>query len=520
MNSGMTTSAPIPDRNEILLIEDEVAHAFLIQNALNALPYSINHLTSIGEAQRYLIKDTPLLILSDLNLSDAKGVETVRQIHKFCPKVPIIVLTASTLLKDAVEAMRAGAEDFVVKSFDDNFADVLKMSILRCLERLETLRITAQLEHERECLQQAINYGHDGLAVIGEAGKCNYTNSSFREFTERTGLNAQNLLVLEGLNVKNRNYIAQKIKSALVENTKSGVIKIELEPLNGQDEAYELSLSAIGLPQKDERVFLDENDSILRIAWVRDISELKQRERFQRETLSATTHDLKGPLGAISLSVELLQRITDPVKNSEIIVRIGALAKTCQNLIDEFLSASSIKAGTLIVKRELTDVVALINEAIAGNLPLADNRKIALLLDNSITDCHWLLDRLAFLRILNNLISNGIKYTDSGGKVTISIAVITDNDSDNDNEQNQLLQVKIADTGKGVSPSRITKIFEPYARLARDSKNEGHGLGLFVTKSLVSAHSGTITVESIIGFGSTFIVSIPQHSSASKIKRV
>jgi signal transduction histidine kinase/CheY-like chemotaxis protein len=456
----------------------------------------------MGQAEEEMLKMVPTLILSDLNLGDARGVETVERLRICSPSVPIIVLTASTLLRDAVEAMRAGAEDFVVKSFDEHFAEVLRISVLRSIDRAKSRMLAAQLEREQECLQRAIEYGSDGLAVLGRGGDCHYKNSSFDSFAERCGINTSNILDSSRLKVKNQSSVVDQLREGLVRNVHHGVINLEVEPVGGQDEAYMVSISVAPLvsdgPLSGSGQQLSD-DGLVRVAWVRDISELKRRESFQRDTLSATTHDLKGPLGAISLSVELLHRITDPKKQEEIRVRIGALAKSCQNLIDEFLSASSIRAGALIVKRDPTDIALLLEEVVRGMAPVADAKKISLTVESVEDGCEWSLDRLAFVRILNNLISNGIKYSNNGGHVNVSAKILSDN----------MLQFRVKDNGKGVDPSRVARIFEPYARLARDSRQEGHGLGLFVTKSLVSAHGGTIFVESTLGVGSTFMVTIP-----------
>jgi signal transduction histidine kinase len=486
----------------LLLVEDELAHAFLIKSALEPLNVAVIHSVSMGQAEEELRKIVPTLILSDLNLGDARGVETVERLRSCSPRVPIIVLTASTLLRDAVEAMRAGAEDFVVKSFDEHFADVLRISVLRSIDRAQARMLAARLEREQECLRRAIEYGSDGLAVLSRDGDCHYKNSSFDSFAERCGINTSDILDSSRLKVKNQSSVVEQLGEGLSRTVHHGVINLEVEPIDGQDEAYMVSISVAPLASNEPSPGSDgqlSDDGLLRIAWVRDISDLKRRESFQRDTLSATTHDLKGPLGAISLSVELLQRITDPKKQEEIRVRIGALAKNCQNLIDEFLSASSIRAGALIVKRETTDIALLLDEVVRGMEPVAEAKKIALTVDSVEDGCEWPLDRLAFVRILNNLISNGIKYSNIGGHVSVSARILSDN----------MFQCRVKDNGKGVDPGRVARIFEPYARLARDSKQEGHGLGLFVTKSLVSAHSGTISVESTLGVGSTFTVTIP-----------
>lgn len=481
---------------KILLVEDEQAHAFLIKSALSDGPYEITHVARIGDALESLVDDKANLILSDLNLDDAKGVETVVRLREVAAGTPIVVLTASTSLHDAVEAMRAGAEDFVIKEFDENFSQVLRFSVDRALDRRWAEEEQQRLKREREWLERAIEYGHDGLAVVKD-GFCTYSNSAFRHFSDICGFSLNPLGEVDGAKVKQAARLEKMLLEALGPERREGVASLEVVPTMGEaDETYGLTISA---PSSDVSGSDSLSSSSIRIIWVRDISEQKRRERFQRDMLSAASHDLKGPLSAISLSSDLLGQVESDAKKEEIRLRIASLAKSCQNLVEELLSADSLRAGALVVRLDRVMVKALVVQVLDEFQPVARSRQITLKFrDEARDDICWSLDSLAFVRILSNLVSNGIKYSSKGGFVEVGIEVQEDH-----------LQVAVRDSGKGIDPLRVSKIFERYGRLERDLKESGHGLGLFVTKGLVSAHGGSISVDSVVGEGSCFTLLFP-----------
>lgn len=481
---------------KILLVEDEQAHAFLIKSALSDGPYELTHVARIGEALESLMDDMAHLILSDLNLDDAKGVETVVRLRKVAAGTPIVVLTASTSLHDAVEAMRAGAEDFVIKEFDENFSQVLRFSVDRALDRRWAEEEQQRLKREREWLERAIEYSHDGLAVVKD-GVCTYSNSAFRNFSGVCGLSLTPFGEVDGSKVKQASRLEKMLFEALSQERREGVSSIEVVPTMGEaDETYGLTISS---PPLDFAGSEPETSNSIRIVWVRDISEQKRRERFQRDMLSAASHDLKGPLSAISLSSDLLGQVQSDTKKEEIRLRIASLAKSCQNLVEELLSADSLRAGALVVRLDSVLVKSLVLQVLDEFQPVAKSRQITLQLrDKECEDIRWSLDSLAFVRILSNLVSNGIKYSSKGGMVEVGIDI-----------QDDHLHVAVRDSGKGIDPSRVSKIFQRYSRLERDLKESGHGLGLFVTKGLVSAHGGSISVDSVVGEGSCFTVMFP-----------
>jgi len=468
-----------------LLIEDNVAHALLIRRALARFCGHIDHVKSLEEAVQALQGESIYsLVVSDLNLPDSRSpsttVDTVRRTSRV---VPILVLTSSQSLKDAVEAMRSGANDFVVKQFDQDFSELIGLSLSKLFSQIEVGIERQRLEREMMALRLAIEASSDGLAVVSRDGTIGYQNSAFRHHTSRWRSGAasdrgtpRTLQELFSARVKGGDSLISHVTASLVDLSAGGVWRVGIELVDDPTVAFDFSISASS-PHGEA------------VAWVRDISDSKRREKLQRELLSTTTHDLKGPLHAILLSTELIKtRGADEKLIDLVIPRIASSAHGAINLIDEFLSARQIEEGALILVPTNTDVKAVVEDTLIEFEPSFLSKGLTV-----ISHCgeigEWLVDGTALRRVLSNLISNAIKFTPKGGRIDVLV-------ESNDDR----MSVTVKDSGVGIDPSEANKIFDRYKRL-HQGEFGGSGLGLFIVRSLVSAHGGSLEVTSRLGEG-------------------
>ena len=144
------------------------------------------------------------------------------------------------------------------------------------------------------------------------------------------------------------------------------------------------------------------------------------------------------------------------------------------------------------------DIVSALSRNIADMKVLADKKGLDILFEFPEEISPVYADLMMINRIITNLLDNAIKYTDSGGTITVQVL-----DSDDS------VAIQITDTGIGISETHIREIFNPFYRIRRDS--EGSGLGLFIVRTMVEAHNGTILVNSIPGEGSVFSFRLPKH---------
>jgi signal transduction histidine kinase len=195
----------------------------------------------------------------------------------------------------------------------------------------------------------------------------------------------------------------------------------------------------------------------------------------------------------------LLELLKTPDKAQELSKRVLSSARGALNLIDEFLHARRLQEGTFVLQPTKNNVCALAESVVAEQRVVADARGIALDIKTSETH-EGVVDGLAFSRAIQNLISNALKYTSKGGAVTVVV-----------NVSNGATVVSVSDTGSGMEPAEVQRLFERFSRLAKHSHIQGSGLGLYLVKNIVSAHGGTVLVTSQPEKGSTFTLEFPAN---------
>ncbi len=477
---------------EILLIEDEPGHALLIRRVLAKLVTNVTHVLTVSEALAKFGSIKPELIISDLQLPDSSGASGVAAVRERYQDTPVIVLTSSRSLTDAIAAMKNGAHDFIVKEFNNDFEDVLGFALNRVAVALKLEAERRSLQGEMNILRIAIENSRDAMAIVERNGVMRYSNKSFKALLRRLGAAED---YLPGL-FSDRMSGAKSLQDTALNNIATlplrAVWNVELGFLTGTDRAYELSISILEDDQGEGRSVC--------VLWVRDISEEKRREKFQREILSTTSHDLKGPLGAIALSADLLQEYCKPGERShELALRIGSSAQGAINLIDEFLSARRLQEGTFILKPSPQKVAMLFDELYQNYSTLALPKRIKLNVEVD-PELKANVDPLGFARAVGNLLSNAIKFTPVNGTVTLRAR-----------HEGQQVVVEVEDTGSGIEQGEVLQIFERFSRLEKHSEVDGSGLGLFVVKCMVKAHDGQIEVQSVLNLGTVFRLTFPDQ---------
>lgn len=480
--------------HKVLLIEDDTGHALLVKRALKGFVQDVTHVTSMPDALKEGATLSPDLVISDLNLGSDVAAARFPELQQATKQAPIIVLTASTSLNDAVEAMRQGARDFIVKNFDRDFAEILGFSLQRLADALRLESQQRALQQQLQILQVAIENSADGLGVIEPDGTFSYYNSALGKYVARCGGDVTTLHRVLGAAVKDSENLQRLLSEQLKTLQVGGIFHTEISFIGEKDFALDLSIVCI-----EERVAEDVMPAARFVFLARDISELRKRQRFQREILSTTTHDLKGPLGAIMSSAELIQQfLPDRTRVEQLALRVGSSARTALNLIEEFLSARRIQEGSFILHPKDADVVASIAEVIADFSNMAMVRGIDLKFEHSSAEVQGKIDTIGFSRVISNLVSNAIKFTPKGGKITVSLSGTRSG-----------FRVRIEDTGSGMDSHEVKQLFGRFSRLERHQEIGGTGLGLFVVKAIVNAHGGTINVTSAVGKGTAFEVAFP-----------
>ena len=221
---------------------------------------------------------------------------------------------------------------------------------------------------------------------------------------------------------------------------------------------------------------------------------MQQRERL----LLTITHDIKAPAASIAGFIDLLSEYVDQPKAVGYLQNISGSAKHLLQLVSALLDYHKLESG----KAERHEVsfapAALISECVAQMQPQAMEKKLTLATDVQVTEsmlCRS--DAFRIKQIVNNLVGNAIKYTDKG-EVCVGV-----------NIANRQLIISVKDTGCGMTPDELQTVFNAFTRLPGAQGKEGVGLGLTITREIVTLLGGNIRVQSTKGKGSTFTVSLP-----------
>lgn len=249
---------------------------------------------------------------------------------------------------------------------------------------------------------------------------------------------------------------------------------------------------------------LDQGMKAGNIVVIQDITEQENEEKRRKEFVANVSHELKTPLTTIKTYSESLLEWGLDEKNKESVrkdvTRIHEDAVRMGSLVEDLLLLSSIDSKGMRSKMDQHDLSTIVKGVIDRLQIQAEEKNIEL---NSYTlkKIPWVfVDRTAIERVMINIVSNAIKYTDQNGKVTVFLGVLVDD-----------VYAKISDTGFGIEKDKLPFIFNRFYRVDMTGSRMygGTGLGLSIAKELVELHGGDITVKSVLGKGTDFVVRIP-----------
>jgi PAS domain S-box-containing protein len=232
--------------------------------------------------------------------------------------------------------------------------------------------------------------------------------------------------------------------------------------------------------------------------------EAKDAIAVRDRILDIVAHDLRNPVSAINLAAEMFRsNRDDPMMAVFTIDMIQEATRRLERLIKNLLDSRSIERGHLAIERSAQDLAVLLQNLDEAMAPFAARYSVGLrfLVEQEFPtaiidpDCIW--------QVLTNLLDNAIKFSPPGSEVTVHGRC-----------SGEFVRISISDTGPGIPPEHLEKIFLPYWRAYKEPRQRGTGLGLAIAKAVVEAHQGRIWVESDLEAGSTFHVELPVQSNS------
>jgi two-component system phosphate regulon sensor histidine kinase PhoR len=477
-------------RPRILVIDDEKR----IREGCSKVLTKENCLVDVAEngeiGLKMLAEKHYDIILIDLMMPGIHGMEVLAKVREKHPDSVGIVITGFATLEHSIEAMKKGAFDFIPKPFTP---DQLRVVVGKAVKMTRTLQDIAT---EKTRLKTIVNYLAGGVLVTDRTKNIILYNPSLLRMLGYEGdtLDGQPLSALT-----TDEKLTGIIDSIL--ELKPGEFKIlgaEITPHeSGKGSSDQLYLRAQAVP------FQNRSGEILgSVTIIDDITHLKKLDEMKSSFVSMVSHEIRDPLSTILSQIKILMDgLAGGVspKQADILAKMTRKVEGLVELSNELLDLARIEAGLIVQDKQQVQLMGVLKSLVEFLQTRAKEKNISLSLKKANLPAIN-ADRKGMEEVFSNLITNAIIYTPERGKVTVMGKVKGD-----------FVDVSVSDTGYGIAPEEIPRIFERFYRVKTEKTRNitGTGLGLPIVKSIVEAHNGTVRVESKEGVGSTFNVRLP-----------
>jgi signal transduction histidine kinase len=533
----------------ILHLEDHQEEAKLVRGRLcGYLDCNIVHVDSRAKYEAALDECPYDLILADYILPDLDGLQALEIARTKCPDTPFLFVTTQLTDDRAVEALRHGATDFIVKDRFDRLVPAVKRAVEEARARRERMRAERSLKllldasallsssldvratlstitklaivdladwcivdlrpevakgadtvavaarnHRLLALTHQLRqrYPIDGSSLGGPARVISTARAEIHEDVNDALLvararDSEHLSVLRSLGI--RSFMTVPMRAG--RRTLGAITFISTRDHHHYD-AHDLETAQ----DLADRAAVAIDNALLH-------AELQSGLREREELMRIVSHDLRTPLGYIATSSSLLRESLPPdqTRAAQWADGIARSASQMQRLISDLLDMAKLDSGTLQLARVAMRLRGVVDELFEQLAYQAKQKGVALV--NEVDEGILLdADRDRMAQIIGNLVANAIKFTRAGGRVTVGA-----------HQTGNMTHISVVDTGIGMAPEELAHLFEPYWQGShRDT--QGVGLGLSIVARLIRAHGGSVNVTSSVGNGTTFAITLPNSAT-------
>jgi two-component system sensor histidine kinase VicK len=325
-----------------------------------------------------------------------------------------------------------------------------------------------------------------------------HVNEAFTEITQidSAALFNQPQLLFDVVHVEDREYIREKIKNL---NNNKNLSVLTFRIIRADQQQRWIKFKVYPIVENGNIVYITgigEDDTVRRAS----LLSMEKINAWKNASLEIVSHDLRGPIGTIKMLASVINRkLPDHPEIHKLATMIEEIAKRNIDLIKVLLSKETFESHEVQIRKERLDVVWEINQALEMYVKVQNDIKRAITFTYSHKKVFAELDSLKFLQIVNNLVSNAIKFTEENGQIKVHVEKLED-----------AFLFTVQDNGIGIPKHLQPGLFKKYTEAGRDGLKgeESVGLGMWIIKSLVEEHQGTIWFETKERLGTTFYVKI------------
>ncbi|MGO4957239.1 sensor histidine kinase [Luteococcus sp. Sow4_B9] len=282
---------------------------------------------------------------------------------------------------------------------------------------------------------------------------------------------------------------------------------------SGEPAVFDTTLSrGVGAPTLHLNVRIGPMGDDTELVLVDDRTPLLRVDETRRDFVANVSHELKTPIGAVSLLAEAVEEAADdPDEVRRFAGRLSQESARLSELVSQIIDLSRLQSDDPMLRAEPVPLKELLDEALARTQELSQARQINLVRAGE-EDRLVLCDRDQMVDAIANLMTNAIVYSDTGARVVVTTTI-------RDDAGDEFVEISVADNGIGISPENQQRIFERFYRVdyGRSRENGGTGLGLSIVKHIAAVHGGSVNVWSKLGQGSTFTLRLPVEGSQDRV---
>lgn len=492
---------------KVLIVEDNEFDLELIIRELKKSNFDFEYINvfRFEDVKKQISENLPDIIFSDYNLQSFNGIDVLNYRNLHAPFTPFIKITGTLDEEKAVEIIKSGADDYILK---ENISR-LGPAVLSAMEKMNLNKqknyAEKKLKESEEKFSKIFHFSPVPSAIINfESGLLMDVNESFCEFSGYSESEVIGSYIFD-FELFDIDLYENEIKTVLNEKHYIKNYELEIKTKSGDDKFVIINFLKISLDDI-KYVIIKFIDITQQKIVEQELNKAKERaeEMNKLKTIFLTnlSHEFRTPLnGILGFSDMLASEVT----NSEHKSYIEAIQISGNRLLDTFndlIDLSILESGKLQLRKEAVNLVNTTRKVFTQfekNL----TKKLDLFIDIKSENLICKIDIAAYEKIIHKLLDNAVKFTHKG-YVKLSLDKV-------DKGGEQYIDVTISDTGIGISPEDLEIVFDRFRQSSEGLKRnyEGTGIGLSIARRYVELLGGIINVTSRIGSGSEFTISLP-----------
>ncbi|GAC1355340.1 MAG: response regulator [Polyangiales bacterium] len=482
----MDVPAPLPrPKSLVWVVDDSPLEAELARRALaEAFEVEVVNDGSVALEQLAAGRKPELLVL-DWHMPGVSGLDVCRFLRSnpVTQTLPVLMLTVQSQTHDLVEALAAGADDYVVKPFKTAELAARVSAMIR------SKRLRDRVARAEATTRQLLDQHPDALITIDEGERIVFVNAEARRMLAHLGVDE--LLQRD----------IRSILPGLVLDKVPDGRDFDLFPLPDVHLADSIYSPVVRTLATDEATAVTMS--------FRDVTDRRRVEARKLDFYSIIAHDLRSPLTVVTLKSELILRGRRGEVSPEVLADVKVIKSRIDGvltMVDDFLDLAKLEATGLRLDVQDVDLGALAAESIEDFHVIGATRGVKVELEPLAGDMIVVGDKRRLAQVFSNRLSNAVKFSRDGGAIRVSVR-----------REGDSIATSVRDTGRGIAATAIPMLFQRYSR-APDPANvvAGTGLGLMIVREIIDAHGGVVSVESEPGVGSTFTFTIPASPSVAR----